>query len=135
MSIARWTMSGCTTAAIISASSRDWPAADMPLELELWLFALAFATSVLGGVLGMASGIFIVPALTMFARIDMHTAVGASLISVIACSCASAAPFFREKLTNVRLAILLETATTSGALCGVLLAGLIPSAYLYCLFS
>ena len=40
----------------------------MPLELELWLFALAFATSVLGGVLGMASGIFIVPALTMFAR-------------------------------------------------------------------
>src|ERR1700761_5728492 len=103
--------------------------------LELWLFAVALATSVLGGVLGMASGIFIVPVLTVFGRIDIHTAVGASLISVIACSCASAAPFLREKLTNIRLAILLETATTSGALCGVFVAGVIPTAYLYFIFA
>ena len=103
--------------------------------LELWLFAVALATSVLGGVLGMASGIFIVPVLTVFGRIDIHTAVGASLISVIACSCASAAPFLREKLTNIRLAILLETATTSGALCGVFVAGVIPTAYLYFVFA
>ena len=70
----------------------------------------------LGGLLGMASGIFIVPVLTMFGRIDLHTAVGASLISVIACSCASAAPLLKDRLTNIRLAILLETATTFGAL-------------------
>jgi uncharacterized membrane protein YfcA len=107
----------------------------MPLGLELWLFAVALATSVLGGVLGMASGIFIVPVLTMFGRIDIHTAVGASLISVIACSCASAGPFLKHGLTNIRLALLLETATTSGALCGVFLAGLIATAYLYCIFA
>jgi uncharacterized protein len=107
----------------------------MPLGLELWLFAVALGTSVLGGVLGMASGIFIVPALTIFGRIDIHTAVGASLISVIACSCASAAPFLHNRLTNIRLAILLETATTSGALCGAVVAGLIPTAYLYCIFA
>jgi hypothetical protein len=83
----------------------------------------------------MASGIFIVPILTMFARIDIHTAIGASLVSVIACSCAGAAPFLKERLTNIRLAILLETATTSGALCGVFLAGLIPADYLYLLFA
>src|SRR6201999_1824496 len=103
--------------------------------LELWLFAVALGTSMLGGVLGMASGIFIVPILTMFGRIDIHTAVGASLVSVIACSCASAAPFLKEKLTDIRLAILLETATTSGALCGVFLAGVIPTAYLYFVFA
>ena len=83
----------------------------------------------------MASGIFIVPILTMFGRIDIHTAIGASLVSVIACSCGSAAPFLKERLTNIRLAVLLETATTSGALCGVFLAGLIPTAYLYCIFA
>ena len=103
--------------------------------LELWLFAVALGTSMLGGLLGMASGIFIVPILTMFGHIDLHTAIGASLISVIACSCASAAPFLKDRLTNIRLAILLETATTSGALCGVFLAGLIPARYLFVIFA
>jgi uncharacterized membrane protein YfcA len=107
----------------------------MQIGLESWLFAVALGTSLLGGMLGMASGIFIVPILTLFGSIDIHTAIGASLISVIACSCASAAPFLKERLTNVRLAVLLETATTSGALCGVYLAGLIPTAYLYCIFA
>jgi uncharacterized membrane protein YfcA len=104
------------------------------VQIGLWLFAVALGTSMLGGVLGMASGIFIVPVLTMFGRVDMHTAVGASLVSVIACSCASAAPFLKG-LTNIRLAILLETATTSGALCGVFLAGWIPTRYLFLLFA
>jgi len=109
--------------------------AEAQLGLELWLFAVALGTSMLGGVLGMASGIFIVPILTMFGRIDIHTAIGASLISVIACSCGSAAPFLKERLTNIRLAILLETATTSGALCGVFLAGLIATPVLYVIFA
>jgi uncharacterized protein len=107
----------------------------VPIALEAWLFAVALGTSMLGGVLGMASGIFIVPILTMFGGLDIHTAIGASLISVIACSCGSAAPFLRERLTNIRLAILLETATTSGALCGVFLAGLISTPYLFVIFA
>jgi uncharacterized protein len=105
------------------------------MGLQLWLFAVALGTSMLGGVLGMASGIFIVPILTIFGRMDIHTAIGASLVSVIACSCGSAAPFLKERLTNIRLAILLETATTSGALCGVFLAGLVPTHYLFLLFA
>ncbi len=107
----------------------------MSIAVEAWLFAVALGTSMLGGVLGMASGIFIVPILTMFGRFDIHTAIGASLISVIACSCGSAAPFLSGRLTNIRLAILLETATTSGALCGVVLAGLIPTPYLFAIFA
>jgi hypothetical protein len=83
----------------------------------------------------MASGIFIVPILTIFGHIEIHTAIGASIVSVIACSCGAAAPFLKERLTNVRLAIVLETATTSGALTGVLLAGVIPVPYLYFLFA
>lgn len=101
----------------------------------LWLFSAAFGASALGGVLGMASGIFIVPILTLAFGIDLHAAVAASIVSVIACSCASAAPFLKGRLTNVRLAIVLETATTTGALTGVALAGMIPECWLYALFA
>jgi uncharacterized protein len=83
----------------------------------------------------MASGIFIVPLLTIFGRVEIHTAIGASIVSVIACSCGGAAPYLKSRLTNIRLAIVLETATTAGALSGVLLAGIIPVRYLYLLFA
>jgi hypothetical protein len=101
----------------------------------LCLFVAAFGASALGGVLGMASGIFIVPILTFLFGVDIHAAIAASLVSVIACSCGSAAPLLKERLTNIRLAVVLETATTSGALTGVFLIGIIPTAYLYFLFA
>jgi uncharacterized membrane protein YfcA len=81
------------------------------------------------------AGIFIVPLLTIFGHIEIHTAVGASIVSVIACSCGGAAPFLKNRLTNIRLAIVLEIATTTGALTGVLLAGIVPVSYLYLLFA
>jgi uncharacterized membrane protein YfcA len=83
----------------------------------------------------MASGIFIVPILTAWGGIDIHTAVPASLVSVIACSCGSAASFLDGGLTNVRLAIVLETATTLGAVTGFLLVGIVPVPVLFLLFA
>ena len=55
-----------------------------------WLFVVSVGASALGGMLGMASGIFIVPILTLFGGVDLRTAIGASIVSVIACSCGSA---------------------------------------------
>jgi uncharacterized membrane protein YfcA len=101
----------------------------------IWLCAVSVGASAIGGMLGMASGIFIVPILIIFGHLEINTAIAASIVSVIACSCASAAPFLRAGLTNIRLAIVLETATTLGALTGVLLAGLIPVSFLYFLFA
>jgi uncharacterized protein len=101
----------------------------------LWLFAVALGASALGGMLGMASGIFVVPILTMFGHTDIRTAIGASIVSVIACSCGSASPFLKGGLVNIRLAVVLETTTTLGALTGVLLVGLIPTPYLFILFA
>jgi hypothetical protein len=86
-----------------------------------WLFVVSVCASALGGMLGMAGGIFIVPVLTLFGHIDK--AIGASIVSVIASSCGCAAPFLKSGLANIRLAMVLETATTLGALTGVLLAG------------
>jgi hypothetical protein len=70
----------------------------------------------------------------MFAHIDIHLAIGASIVSVIACSCGSAAPFLKGRLTNVRLAIVLETCTTLGALTGVFLSGFLPTPILFFIF-
>jgi uncharacterized membrane protein YfcA len=101
---------------------------------ELWLFAVSLGASAVGGMLGMASGIFIVPVLTMWGHVDIRSAIGASIVSVIACSCSSAAPFLKAHLTNVRLAIVLEIATTAGALSGVFLTGTIPASCLFFIF-
>jgi uncharacterized membrane protein YfcA len=106
----------------------------MTVGTEIWLFSVSVIASALGGMLGMASGIFIVPILTMLCHVDLRNAIGASIVSVIACSCGSAAAFLKERLTNIRLAIVLETATTAGALNGVLLAGRIPNQFLFFLF-
>lgn len=107
----------------------------MATGVTLWLFAVALGATTLGGMLGMAGGIFLVPILTMFGHIDIHSAIGASLVSVIACSCGSAKPYLKGRLTNIRLAIVLEVATTLGALTGVLLIGVIPVSYLFFLFA
>jgi hypothetical protein len=107
----------------------------MTVGFEIWLFAVALGASSLGGMLGMASGVFIVPVLTMFGHVGIRTAIAASIVSVIACSCGSAAPFLKERLTNIRLALVLETATTFGALTGVVLTGLISTPVLFFVFA
>jgi uncharacterized protein len=99
------------------------------------LFFMSVGASALGGALGMAGGIFIVPILTVVAGMDVRVAIGASIISVIACSCGSAASFLKQRLTNVRLAIVLEIATTLGAASGVLLSGAVPVPVLYAIFA
>jgi uncharacterized membrane protein YfcA len=101
----------------------------------VWLFLVSMGASMLGGMLGMAGGIFIVPILTIFGHLDIHTAIGASIVSVIACSCGGAAQFLKSQLTNIRLAIVLEVATTLGALTGVFLSGIVPVTYLFFLFA
>ncbi|MCP3709804.1 sulfite exporter TauE/SafE family protein [Paraburkholderia sp. CNPSo 3274] len=105
------------------------------IDSALWLFAVALGCSALGGMLGIASGLFIVPALTVFGHMDLHAAIGASLVSVIACSCGGAAPYLRGRLTHVRLAVLLESGTTLGALTGVVLAGVVSVRALDFLFA
>ncbi len=78
----------------------------------------SFAAGLLGSLTGLGGGIIVVPMLTLLFHIDLRYAVGASLIAVIATSSGAAAAYVREGFTNVRVAILLEIATTTGALVG-----------------
>ncbi|MFA5564911.1 MAG: sulfite exporter TauE/SafE family protein [Acidimicrobiia bacterium] len=107
----------------------------MAVSLFITLFVGALVASALGSALGMAGGIFIVPLLTLGADIPFPTAVAVSLIAVIASSCSSAPRFLSAGLTNLRLAVVLEVATTFGALVGVAMVGLVADEVLYGIFT
>lgn len=99
----------------------------MPALTDIrWLVPLLMLTSagagILGALTGLGGGVIIVPLLTLVFRIDVRYAIGASLISVIATSSGAAAAYVREGYTNIRIAMLLEVATTAGALLGARLA-------------
>lgn len=107
----------------------------MTATLFALLFFGALAAGALGSALGMAGGIFVVPLLTLAAGVPFPAAVAVSLVSVIACSCASAPRFLSAGLTNLRLAVVLEIATTFGALVGLLMVGAVPAPILYGIFT
>jgi uncharacterized membrane protein YfcA len=94
----------------------------------------SFCAGLLGALTGLGGGIVVVPMLTLLFHVDLRYAVGASLVSVIATSSGAAAAYVREGYTNVRVGILLEVATTIGALIGAALSGIIPTSALAVLF-
>src|SRR5690242_8130997 len=99
------------------------------------LLALGSLTAgLLGALTGLGGGVVIVPLLTLGFGVDFRYAVGASLVSVIATSSGSAAAYVREGYTNVRIGMLLEVATTIGAVLGAYLAGMLPTTALSVVF-
>src|SRR6202012_1251601 len=70
---------------------------------------------------GLGGGVVIVPVLALIFRVDIRYAIGASLVSVIATSSGAAVAYVREGLSNVRIGMFLEVATTVGALVGAYL--------------
>ncbi len=99
------------------------------------LLALAIAAGFIGAISGLGGGVFIVPALVLFAKMPMRVAVGASMISVVATSAGASVAFVRDGFTNLRLAMLLECATVSGAVTGAFLAGHVPTIVLEFVFA
>ncbi|HEY6446720.1 MAG TPA: sulfite exporter TauE/SafE family protein [Acidobacteriaceae bacterium] len=98
---------------------------------ELW-FALilclsSLAAGLLGALSGLGGGVVIVPLLTIAFHVDIHYAIGASLVSVIATSSGAAAAYVREGFSNIRVGMFLEIATTLGALVGAWLTTKVPT--------
>lgn len=86
------------------------------------LFATAVVAGFFGALLGVGGGIFIVPALVLGFQLPVKIAVAASLVSVIATSNAGGSSYVEQHITNLRLGMFLEVATTIGALSGSVLA-------------
>ncbi len=91
----------------------------------LILFFGAVAAGLLGSLTGLGGGVVIIPLLTLGFGVPMHYAIGASLISVIGTSSGSAVAFVKEGFTNVRIGMFLEIATTTGAIVGALISGIL----------
>jgi uncharacterized membrane protein YfcA len=89
----------------------------------------------IGSLSGLGGGVFIVPGLVILAHMPMHVAIGASLISVVATSAGASVAFVRDGWTNLRVAMILECATVTGALVGAYLAGVVPEVVLEFLFA
>src|ERR1700761_6257649 len=93
------------------------------------LFGSYFA-GLVGSLTGLGGGVVIIPLLTLLLHVDIHYAIGASLVSVIATSSGSAAAYVKEGITNMRLGMFLEIATTTGAIAGAIIAKYLPVHYI-----
>ena len=76
----------------------------------------------IGSLTGLGGATVLVPIYTLFLSIPIEYATGASLISTIATSSGAASAYVKDRITNVRIGMGLEIATTSGAIVGSLLA-------------
>ena len=98
------------------------------------IFVGAIAAGLLGALVGLGGGVLIVPLLTLVFKLPITFAIGASIISVIATSSGAAAAYVRDHLTNMRVGMFLELATTIGAISGAFLAGLLAPGILSVIF-
>ncbi|MFN2182763.1 MAG: sulfite exporter TauE/SafE family protein [Anaerolineae bacterium] len=105
------------------------------MGIALALLATGVVAGILGALLGLGGGIFLVPALTLFFHLPIHAAVGTSLVGVIATSAGVAAIAPRGRGADVPLALRLEVLTAAGAIGGGLLAGVISTQVLSVLFA
>jgi uncharacterized protein len=98
------------------------------------VFAASLLAGFVGSLTGLGGGVIVTPVLTLFLGVDLHYAIGASLVSVIATSSGSAAAYVREGYSSIRIGMFLEIATTLGAVFGAFLSAHIPTAALAIIF-
>src|ERR1700754_1977676 len=98
------------------------------------LFLGALVAGLLGSLTGLGGGVVLIPLLTLVFKVDIHYAIGTSLISVIATSSGAAAAYVREGITNIRLGMFLELATVFGAIGGACLAVYLSTSFIAILF-
>lgn len=116
------------------------PSIPLPSPMTIFIFTLllllaAYAAGLLGSLTGLGGGIIVIPVLTLLFGVDFHYAVGAGLVSSIATSSGSGAAYVKRGITNIRLGMFLEVATTIGAVCGAYIAIYLDNSTIAILFS
>jgi len=91
------------------------------------VFGISLVAGFLGALTGLGGGVVVTPVLTVLLGVDLHFAIGASLVSVIATSSGAAAAYVKEGFSNIRIGMFLEIATTLGAVAGAHLTSAIPA--------
>src|SRR6185437_10193557 len=83
---------------------------------------------------GMGGGVVLIPALTGLLGVDIKHAIAVSMLSVIATSSGAASAYVRDRLTNLKLGMFLETFAMFGALAGAAIAVSVQTRWLFILF-
>jgi uncharacterized protein len=99
------------------------------------LFGISVLSGIIGALAGVGGGILVIPALTTIFGVDIHLAIGASIVSIIATSSGAAVAYVRDRLTNLRVGMFLEVATSTGAVGGALAAAVVAPQLLYVLLA
>jgi uncharacterized membrane protein YfcA len=105
------------------------------VEVTLVLAVGGVAAGLFGALLGLGGGILIVPLLTLAMGVPLREAVAVSLVCVIVTSSAAAGVYLQRHVANLRLGMVLELFTATGAVVGGLAAFLLPDALLAGLFA
>lgn len=104
------------------------------LVFTFLLWVVSALTGFLGALTGLGGGVLLVPVLTLFFKVDIHYAMGATVVSVIATSSGAAAAYVKEGYTNIRIGMFLEIATTIGAILGTLVLAKVSTVVLGVVF-
>lgn len=100
----------------------------------LVIFLVSIVAGFVGALFGLGGGVLIIPFLTLVEGVPVPLAVGASIVSVVATSSASAATYVQDHLTNLRLGMFLEIGTVAGAITGAFVSVFLPASALFILF-
>lgn len=104
------------------------------IEFLLLLFLISIVAGIFGSIVGLGGGVVVIPVLTLAFGVNIHFAIGASIVSIIGTSSGAASVYVKDKMTNLRVGMFLELATTSGAIVGAAIAAYVDSAALELIF-
>ena len=99
------------------------------------ILIVALIAGVFGSMLGVGGGVIMVPVLSLAFGVPIKTAIATSIVCVIATSSMAQTSFASRGMTNMRLGMFLEVATTVGAVAGGVTAVLIEGRILQAAFA
>ncbi|MCK5547936.1 MAG: sulfite exporter TauE/SafE family protein [Thermoplasmata archaeon] len=94
----------------------------MDATFAILVLLSALFAGFLGSILGLGGGALLVPILVIGLDVPILTAIGVSLIGIVANSTIATTNYLKEGYTNIRLGILLVSVTVLGAIIGAFIA-------------
>src|SRR5512136_154510 len=91
------------------------------LETLLILLVASVLIGIIGSMLGIGGGIFLIPIMTLGLGIDIKIAAATSLVTIIVTSSTSASGYLKDGFVIVGLGMFLEMFTVTGAIIGAVL--------------
>jgi uncharacterized membrane protein YfcA len=104
------------------------------LEFLAILFLVSIFAGAFGSIIGVGGGLVVIPVLTLLLGVDIHFAIGASIVAIIGTSSGAASTYVKDKVTNLRVGMFLELATASGAIVGAGIGAYVNSVALEAIF-